>query len=100
MGAAGGNGGGNGQDVDLGMVYGLLQNVSTRLTAIERSLHDIERRLDVVERRLETAGGDVASLRQTVAGYHASVVGHGILITELDERLRRIERRLDLGAPS
>lgn len=39
-------------------------------------------------------------LRQAVTGYHASVMGHGVLIPELDNRVRRIERRLDMGAPS
>jgi hypothetical protein len=28
--------------------------------------------------------------------YHASVIGHGILISELDRRLRRIEDHLHL----
>ena len=43
---------------------------------------------------------DVDSLRQAVTGYHASVMGHGILISELDERVRRIERRPDMGTAS
>lgn len=38
----------------------------------------------------------VAGLRQAVTVYHATVVGHGVLISELDERLRRVERRLDM----
>jgi hypothetical protein len=28
--------------------------------------------------------------------YHSSAIGHGILISELDERLRRVEQRLDI----
>jgi hypothetical protein len=28
--------------------------------------------------------------------YHASVLGHGIMLSELEERVRRIERHLDL----
>jgi hypothetical protein len=31
-----------------------------------------------------------------VTNYHAPVLGHGILISELDERVRRIERHLNL----
>jgi len=36
------------------------------------------------------------SLREAVTNYHATVLGRGILISELDERVRRIERHLNL----
>jgi len=35
-------------------------------------------------------------LRQEIREYHAAVVGHGIHISEHDERLNRIEDRLGL----
>ena len=35
-------------------------------------------------------------LRHTVFDYHASVVGHGHLIDDLDTRMHRVERHLDL----
>jgi hypothetical protein len=35
-----------------------------------------------------------------VTNYHATVLGHGILISELDERVRRIERHLNLELAS
>ena len=38
----------------------------------------------------------IASLRRTMTDYHASVLGHGILITELQPRVRRIEDHLQL----
>ena len=35
-------------------------------------------------------------LRQTVVQYHSSVVGHGFLISDLEARVRRVERHLEL----
>ena len=35
-----------------------------------------------------------ANRRQELALYHASVMGHGVLISELDHRVRRIEQHL------
>ena len=39
---------------------------------------------------------EFVDLRQTVAAYHASVVGHGILTSELDMRMGRVEQHLTL----
>ena len=41
-------------------------------------------------------GEQIAGLRKTVVGYHSSVIGHGVLISEQEERIRRIELHLDL----
>jgi hypothetical protein len=38
----------------------------------------------------------IEGLRQTVVQYHSSVVGHGFLISELEARVRRVERHLEL----
>ena len=45
--------------------------------------------------RKET-GEQIAGLRQTVVEYHSAVIGHGFLIGDLDARMRRVERHLDL----
>jgi hypothetical protein len=47
-------------------------------------------------RRLENIEHGQSSLRQAVVEYHSSVIGHGILISELDHRVRRIEEHLHL----
>ena len=39
-------------------------------------------------------------IARDVDPYHASVLGHGILISELEERVRRIERHLHLKPAS
>lgn len=48
------------------------------------------------DRRFNDLTSEVHSLPEAVTSYHASVLGHGILISELDARVRRIEHHLDL----
>ena|ERR1700722_8341053 len=48
------------------------------------------------DRKLADIEHGQTSLRQAVTEYHASVIGHGILISELDRRVRRIEEHLHL----
>jgi hypothetical protein len=43
-------------------------------------------------------GEQIAGLRRVVVEYHSAVLGHGMLISELEARVRRIETHLDLPA--
>ena len=52
---------------------------------------------DFIVMRKET-GEQIAGLRRAVVEYHSAVLGHGTLISELEARVRRIERHLDLPA--
>ena len=38
----------------------------------------------------------IDGLRRQVFEYHSSVIGHGMLISELEARMRRMEKHLDL----
>ena len=38
----------------------------------------------------------IVGLRRAVVEYHTSVIGHGIIISELEARLRRVEQHLEL----
>ena len=38
----------------------------------------------------------IVGLRRAVVDYHTSVIGHGMLISDLDARLRRVELHLNL----
>lgn len=70
-----------------------------------RSLRaDVASDLMTVEKRL---GDQIAGLRRSVIEYHSSAIGHGVLFSELedkvratqqqhDERIRRIEQHLNL----
>jgi ABC-type transporter Mla subunit MlaD len=48
------------------------------------------------DRKLDDLTTDIAGLRETLTHYHATVLGHGILYSELEERVRRIDRHLKL----
>ena len=52
---------------------------------------------DFVAMRKEM-GEQIKGLRRAVVEYHSAVLGHGVLISELEARVRRIERHLDLPA--
>ena len=67
---------------DIAAVYQLLTQVARTLTGHGRKLDDL-------------AAG-LAPLRDAVTHYLSSVLGHGLLISKLDERVRRIERHLSL----
>jgi hypothetical protein len=56
-------------------------------------------RADVASDMLNLQKGareQIAGLRRAVVEYHSAVIGHGMLISDLDERVRRIEQHLDL----
>jgi signal transduction histidine kinase len=40
----------------------------------------------------------IMGLRRAVVDYHSVVIGHGVLIRELEARLRRVEQHLNLAA--
>lgn len=48
------------------------------------------------DRKLQNLEHGQTSLPQAVTEYHSSVMGHGILISELNRRARRIEDHLSL----
>jgi hypothetical protein len=49
-----------------------------------------------VKADFKAMGDQVAGIRRAVFEYHSSVIGHGVLISELEARLRRVENHLDL----
>ena len=60
---------------------------------------------DVIELRSDMHGmrkdlGDqIVGLRRAVIEYHTTVIGHGVLISDLEARLRRVEQHLSLDPP-
>lgn len=53
----------------------------------------VNARIDATRKEL---GEQIVGLRRAVMEYHSSVIGHGVLFTELDERVRRLEQHLNL----
>jgi hypothetical protein len=47
-----------------------------------------------LEKRL---GDQIVGLRRSVMEYHSSVIGHGVLLTELEERVRRLEQHTGIA---
>jgi predicted nucleic acid-binding Zn-ribbon protein len=52
-------------------------------------------RADVTS-EIERMSERVAHLNRAVIEYHSSAVGHGILISEFEDRLRRVEQQLKI----
>ena len=108
----------SGNGVDLGSIYNLLLQVSKTVSkhdvVLEQHGEMLRRHGEALQHILEvlptlatkqelgtavgSIKGEVADLRQAVTHYHSSVVGHGILISELEARMRRVEDHLNLPA--
>jgi hypothetical protein len=74
-----------------------IANVRDELKSDVRSLRaDVA--ADFVATRKEV-NQQIVGLRRAVIEYHTSVIGHGILISELEARVRRVEQHLNLLAP-
>jgi ABC-type transporter Mla subunit MlaD len=107
----------SGNGIDIAAVYQLLTEVARTLAGHDRKLDAQDRKLNEIivvvndhtrkldelagvvnrhDRKLDDLTTDIAGLRETVTHYHATVLGHGILYSELEERVRRIERHLKL----
>ena len=71
-------------------MHSLRADVASDIIELEKRLNahiiDLEKRLNA----------QFAGLRRAVMEYHSSAIGHGVLISEFEERLRRIEKRLDI----
>jgi hypothetical protein len=69
-----------------------LADVNSRINSLAA---DVASDLLNMEKRL---GDQIFSLRRAVTDYHGASIGHGVLISEFEERLRRVEQHLNLGA--
>ena len=79
---------------DMASVKSELQTLRSDVAADMKSLRaDVA--ADLLKMQKETRE-QIAGLRRAVVEYHSTVVGHGMLISDLDERVRRIEQHLDL----
>ncbi len=54
---------------------------------------DVASDMAVLEKRL---GDQIVGLRRSVIEYHSSTIGHGVLLSEFEERLRRLEKHTGL----
>src|SRR5260370_29981077 len=93
----------SGNGIDIGAVYQLLTEVAQRVASHDRRFDQIDARLnqlvDVVNehtRKIDDLMAGLTELRLSVNQYHEAVIGHGIELTQLGERVARIEAHLNL----
>ena len=88
---------------DIGDIKGDVQTLKAELQsqreemATKSDLHSL--RADVASDMLtmqKDTREQIVGLRRAVVEYHSAVVGHGLLISELEERVRRLEQHLKL----
>ncbi len=88
---------------DIGDIKGEMQTLKSELQSQRREmatksdLHSL--RADVTSEMLtmqKDTREQIVGLRRTVVEYHSAVVGHGLVIGEHEERVRRLEQHLKL----
>jgi hypothetical protein len=92
------------ENLVLQLLRGLRSDMAELKAELKAEIHSL--RADVASDMLtqqnqilalqKQTGEQIEGLRQTVVQYHSSVVGHGFLISDLEARVRRVERHLDL----
>ncbi len=73
----------------------LKSELNTLRADIASDLAVMQARTDSQFKRVDE---QIVGLRRAVVEYHSAVIGHGILISELEARTRRIEQHLNLPA--
>lgn len=68
-------------------MHSLRADVASDILNLEARLNDLGKRIN----------DQFVALRRSVMEYHSTAVGHGILYSELEERVRRIEQRLEMN---
>ncbi len=85
--------------VDLRANVATKPELAEAKAALKADIHSL--RADVASDLLTTRkehSDQIAGLRRAVIEYHSAVIGHGVLISELEARVRRMEQHLNLPA--
>ena len=67
-------------------IHSLRADVGSDIMNLEKQIKEQEKRLS----------DQIVGLRRSVMEYHSSTIGHGVLLTEFEERLRRLEQHVGL----
>jgi hypothetical protein len=67
-----------------GKIADLRSEMNSRSADVASDMMDIEKRLS----------DRIALLNRAAMEYHSSTIGHGVLYSDIEDRVRRIERRL------
>jgi hypothetical protein len=71
----------------------LASDMHTLRADVAADLHSMQ--ADILSTRKELSE-QIGGLRRAVIEYHTSVIGHGVIISELEARMRRVEQHLNL----
>jgi hypothetical protein len=83
----------SGNGIDLGAIHQILLGIAQVQREHGHQLAELRAQL---RKEMNDVRSQIGGLRQQVTEYHSSVLGHGILISELDQRVRRLEEHLGL----
>ena len=78
-------------------IRGDVAKVDVKVDDLKSELHSL--RADVASDmlRMEKDTRDqIVGLRRAVVEYHSTAIGHGLIISELEARMRRVEQHLNL----
>lgn len=67
-------------------MHSLRADVAADLHSMQADIHSTRNELSE----------QIVGLRRAVVEYHTSVIGHGVLISDLEARMRRVEQHLNL----
>ena len=60
---------------------------------VASDIHTLDEKIGLTRKELSD---QIVGLRRAVVEYHSAVIGHGVIISELEARLRRVEQQLNL----
>src|SRR5271165_7569871 len=86
---------------DLNELRAEVGDIRTEVAGVKSDMRSL--RADVASDLLATRkelSEQIVGLRRAVIDYHTSVVGHGVLISDLEARVRRVEQHLNLPSLS
>ncbi|HSV28557.1 MAG TPA: hypothetical protein VLL76_03335 [Candidatus Omnitrophota bacterium] len=83
-------------EIDIAAVFQLLGSVAQDVRGLKQDVSGLKHDVSGLKHDMSNVKADLAGVRQTLTEYHASVLGHGVMISDLEDRVRRIERHLNL----
>ena len=90
----------SGNGTDLGHMVSMLAEVLAGQERARLQAEQLAARVDKLDAKLDRYQADTkrefTAVRQTVTQYHSSVMGHGFLITEIQDTIRRIADHVSL----
>jgi hypothetical protein len=82
---------------DLESVRAEVSGLRSDVADVKSDMHSLRADVaaDILTTRKELSE-QIVGLRRAVIDYHTSVIGHGVIISELEARMRRVEQHLNL----